>query len=386
MSKIKFNITKNREIEKVIHNLQNIDNEYIFYYDETNNIRKLRIKEDGNFNIPSKDINKNFVLGGIVYKKDITSLDTTKLKEDLDLDKKIIDMKFKNVSKKGCDFLNCMKSEKLTIIFNWILENELNIHFSSLNILYWTIVDILDSTVIHYPNFRYDDINYFKAVLYELVKIDVQTFLKILYKYNYPNIQKHKVNKFLISIKSYVLKNKEKVIDDKKKINEHSVLILADILRNSMNKKLDFLHDNQNNEVIDRLAEFYMRPLGLFKNSHHIFDEEDDVIKYFNQFQFLDGDTDVNYFSFEDSKNNIFIQLSDIVIGILGRYSEFINNLELCQIQNIKDSLNPIQKENLIKLFELCRNAELTSKAFVHYATSIINIEKERLLSLEFLD
>lgn len=44
--------------------LYGLDEEYAFFYDETNNIRKFWIREDGFNERP-----KNFVLGGIVYKK-----------------------------------------------------------------------------------------------------------------------------------------------------------------------------------------------------------------------------------------------------------------------------------------------------------------------------
>ena len=125
--------------------------------------------------------------------------------------------------------------------------------------------------------------NYFKTVLYELAKVDLENFLKILHKYKYPNIQKNKVNKFLIKIKSYILKHKDEVIRNIKEIDEYSILILADILRNAQNEELVFIQNNQNYELIDGLAEFYMRPLGLFKNSEHIFDEEVNIIDYFNE-------------------------------------------------------------------------------------------------------
>jgi hypothetical protein len=416
--KIKYDIAENRDLIIEAFELKNMDEEYKFFYDETNNIRKFRFKEEGGLNIPVEQITKNFVLGGIAHKKDsfIFNLhDFNKFMESLYIDeyikfkKKFEKIKWNNTAiilsfndynyqfrelkkpefklkhiAKG-NLLNCLKSKKLQMLFDWILANDLNIHFSSLNILYWSIVDIIDSCIEYYPNFRYEDLNYFKTVFYELAKVDLESFLKILHKYKYPNIQKNKVNKFIIDIKSYIFKHKDELIHNIKEIDEHSILVLADILRNSNNSELVFIQNNDNYMLIDGFAEFYMRPLGLFKNSQHIFDEEVNIIDYFNKFEFYDGDQILNHFKFEKSHNNSLIQVSDIVVGILGKYNEFINELQFDDIPKIKNNLNTIQKENFAKLFELCKNAELTSKAFTHYMTALTNIEKERLLSLEFI-
>ena len=62
MEKIKLNVTENREIERQLHNLQNIDDKYIFYYDETNNIRKFWFKDENKLNISTNDLTKNLRL------------------------------------------------------------------------------------------------------------------------------------------------------------------------------------------------------------------------------------------------------------------------------------------------------------------------------------
>ena len=52
-----------REIAIAFSGLSHMDNEYTFFYDETNNSRLFRITET-DFNV-SKD--EDFVLGGLVY-------------------------------------------------------------------------------------------------------------------------------------------------------------------------------------------------------------------------------------------------------------------------------------------------------------------------------
>jgi len=185
---MKMNITENRESEIEVMQFENIDNKYTFFYDETNNIRKLFLKENGKVNIQLKELNQNFLLGGVCYEDTttLTSVDFEKLKSDLYLDKKIIEnnweIKFKHIAKG--DFLECLKSKKLKTFLEWIISNNLYIHYSSLDIFYWSIVDILESSVEHYKQFRYEELNYYKMILYEVAKVNIEDFLKILTKYN----------------------------------------------------------------------------------------------------------------------------------------------------------------------------------------------------------
>lgn len=65
------------------------DEKYIFYYDETNNIRKLHLTEDG-----SNAEFKNFVLGGIVHHADKSLGDTDSLIKSLVLQKSAKEIKF----------------------------------------------------------------------------------------------------------------------------------------------------------------------------------------------------------------------------------------------------------------------------------------------------
>ena len=74
-------------------NDSSIDNSYVFFYDETNNIRKLYILDDKTFN--SEPI--VFVLGGIVYKNNRVNFD--ELKNLLKIQKSNNDIKLKHIAK-----------------------------------------------------------------------------------------------------------------------------------------------------------------------------------------------------------------------------------------------------------------------------------------------
>jgi len=380
---IQFDLTKDRKQTIDSMELKNMDKKYTFYYDETNNIRKLRLKKNGTFNIQTNEVNKNFVLAGICHEENKHLLDIQQLKNNLNLDKNNTEIKFKHIAKGT--FIECLTFKKLNIFLDWLSNNDLYIHYSSIDILYWSIVDIIESSVQYYSQFRYKDLDYFKMLFYEIVKVDLENFLKILAKYNYPNIIEKKRNKFLSELMVYIDKNKLPVIKDIDAVNEHSTLVLLDILKNSKNQGLTFIENNIDLELINSFDLFYQRPLGLFNISTHIFDEEEQIMKSFNKVEFYDNEKKLQNFTFEKSHENDLIQISDVVVGILGKYMTFINELKFADISKIKNGLNDLQLDSLTKLFKLLRKSELHSKAFVHHIAPLTAIEKGRLLAQNFL-
>lgn len=65
MKKEIIDVNELREPIILKYGLQNIDNIYTFYYDETNNMRALKVTENG-LNIGEQPI--CFALGGVVHK------------------------------------------------------------------------------------------------------------------------------------------------------------------------------------------------------------------------------------------------------------------------------------------------------------------------------
>ena len=92
------------------HNLNGVDDVYTFYYDETNNIRKFHLVEDGfNVNDPG-----NFVLAGVLHKGIQYQPDIDELLKRLNLQKTTKEIKLKHVGKG--DFEKVISSQKLSII------------------------------------------------------------------------------------------------------------------------------------------------------------------------------------------------------------------------------------------------------------------------------
>lgn len=171
----------------------------------------------------------------------------------------------------------------------------------------------------------------------------------------------------------------DRFLDTRKEL----VDLLIIVFQNSRAKELSFLETNEDLQytLIDNFAEFYRHRTWLFIYSKHTFDEEKHVSpKLTSSVQYYKGDKILNYI-FADSLSEDMIQVSDIIVGILGKYFTFINQVNSSNIEAELATLNSMQKDNLFKLLKLCKEAELYNKAFIHYTSSVINIRKDFLVS-----
>src|SRR5690606_35392581 len=87
----------------------------------------------------------NFVLGGLLHEGAVP--DVQPLIDSFKLQKTVKEVKFKHIA--FGDFLDCLKSQKLNLFFRFLKESNLYVHYSSLNILYWSVVDIVDSAIMN---------------------------------------------------------------------------------------------------------------------------------------------------------------------------------------------------------------------------------------------
>jgi len=87
----------------------------------------------------------------------------------------------------------------------FVKDSDLYVHYSSLNILYWSIVDIVDSAIVSSesaqqlePQFA----NHLKNDLYKLSRLEIESVIQLFYKYEYPNIKKESVLLFIEELTS----------------------------------------------------------------------------------------------------------------------------------------------------------------------------------------
>ncbi|WP_339173129.1 DUF3800 domain-containing protein [Paenibacillus sp. FSL H7-0943] len=367
-----INVNEERDLMIEFQGLENMDVNYTFYYDETNNGRKFHLA-DGRFNI---SIDQNFILGGIVYEGQSNDIEPTELFQRLDLQKTINEVKFKHIA--SGDFINVLKSKKINLILKWISSKKIYLHYTNLNPLYFGIVDIIDSAIVSSETTKAFDIGYANLVkneLYIALNKNIEKTEEIFYQYGYPSIDEDKIVEFLDDIIEII--EPYRYIQKSHLGIETAIQILKASRRN---KSMPFIQDENKHVLMQDYSPFYMQPLRMFKNSMHYFDREDHIEKILKQYKFVDEKKQLDHYSFIDSKSNKFIQLSDIMMGLLGKLYAFIRRNSEEDIKYIISNLGELEKENLNLLNEITWKSHEKCKGFLLKITSDDERIKEQIV------
>lgn len=152
------------------------------FYDETNNYRKVFLS-NGRLNIT---FDSNFVLAGIATKESKDSIVWNNFYKKIGIYNNISELKAKNVFRG--DFLTCLSSQRLNNFLNLLADMDIYVHFLNLNILYWAIIDIVESllSIRNTPNLLQRRAS---SVLLDVVRIDKNNFIKILSSFGYPDVK-----------------------------------------------------------------------------------------------------------------------------------------------------------------------------------------------------
>jgi hypothetical protein len=363
---IDFEISQIREFNKIMAPTADFDSAYTFYYDETNNIKKFYVREsDFNYTFTA-----NFILGGLVHLGQAPNVQP--LIDSFKQQKTAKEVKFKHIA--NGDFLDCLKSEKLKLFFQFIKDSDLYVHYSSLNILYWSLVDIVDSAIGNSdaakqlgPQFA----NHLKNDLYKLSRLEIDSVIELFYKFEYPNIKNDSVLQFIEELTS--------LFDDYINTEEFHFGLesLRQILKEAKKKgSLPFIMDEDDYILLKDLSQFYLRPIYTFKNSTHIFDNEDDIAETLKDYKILDGKEEITNYSFVDSQTNLLIQLSDVLVGIIGKLTNYLNTSSRDKIDADLASLSGIQRENIHLLIDVIDKSHDTNIGFIHSTDSYEEMSK----------
>ncbi len=361
-----FQIQEIRETTKMLARTANFDESYTFYYDETNNLKKFYVREN-DFN---SSFTANFVLGGLVHKGNAP--DVQGLIESFNLQKTTKEVKFKHIA--NGDFIDCLKSKKLQLFLQFLNDNDIFVHYSSLNVFYWAIVDIVDSAIVNSeaamqldPTFA----NHLKNDLYKLSRLEIDSVIELFYNYEYPNIKSDKVIPFIEDLTSLF----DGYIDSPE--YHFGLESLRQILKEAKKaESLPFIMEEEDFVLLKDLSHFYLRPIYLFKNSTHILDNEDSISEIFQDYRILDGDDEIKNYSFVDSQSNPMVQLSDVFVGLIGKFKNYINSNPSTQIQTDLDSLSEIQTTNLNLLISIIDKSENENLGFLHNTDSFEELSK----------
>jgi hypothetical protein len=333
--------------------LYGIKDKWIFYYDETNNIRKLHLTEDG-----ANAEFKNFVLGGIVHRAHSGLPNTDSLIKSLVLQKSATEIKFNQLA--TGPFLGVLNSKRVKTLLKWLIENDINIHYTNFNMLYWSLVDLVDSLWSDKALLKYMPyVQEIKNELFRLSNIDLNVFAKLLRKYRYPNIQRSLNFSFMNEVADHF-----ELLSQEPRAN--ITVLVINLMRHGANLgEMAFLVDNDDDILIENFKSMYLRPICVYPNSIHIFDEEDSVQADLENHVVKFKGRLVDY-SFVNSRQSIGVQISDGICGLLGSYFNFLEENTMEQLKTIKNKLNPAQTATLEILKVLIDKSDEASNGFCY--------------------
>jgi hypothetical protein len=356
---IEFEIAEIEEVArfaKLINPYIDFDTPYTYYYDETNNIKTFYVREN-DFNYT---FSANFVLGGLAHEGDVP--DVQSLINSFNLQKTAKEVKFKHIA--FGEFLDCLKSQKLKLYLQFIKDSDLYVHYSSLNILYWSLVDIVDSAIMSSESASALGLpfaNRLKTDLYKLARLEIDAVIQLFYEFGYPNIKPEQIVEFVEALSNLF---EAYLPEDEFHFGLES---LQQILKAAKKKgSLPFIMDETDYILLSDLSQFYLRPIYTFKFSTHVFDNEDSIRDTLNDYRILDNGIEVKNYSFVDSQDSQLTQLSDIFIGLMGKFTQYRNTHTIEEIEADIQSLTQLQLDNLCFFIDVIIKSEQKNPAFLH--------------------
>ena len=306
------------------------------YYDETNNFRKFYLRDDG-WNCDA--LNMFFVLGGLAIPKG-QSVNTAELLNVLNLQKNVKEIKFHNLAGKATGFQDILNAKKIEVFWNWLNVKNIKIHYIALNYIYYALVDIVDAAMSQYSLYNHELDLSLKDALYEIVKQDIDYFINILFKYGYPKITD--TNEFMKEFLPFI----EEWQSTHEGCNDFITEYLRQVIKAaSRQQNLDFFCDEEKYIVFKDFSSTYVSETLKFSKAEMIFDEEQSISK-------LKIFSDLGV-KFVDSKSEVLVQLSDVVVGMISRYYSFLESEEdiLTTLQEFTKTQNDVLKKflNIVK-------------------------------------
>jgi hypothetical protein len=396
---------------------------YFFYLDETGNYKELNYNSDKDkLNLPIETLlNDFFVLGGIVY--EINHFDIKKLfLEFKEKWGKFGELKYSNLAGSGRrrkSFSKILEQSIISDLLELLLKNNIYLTYSVTNPLYWIVIDIIDKfsdgrlitlykTYFYLSSLFLEEIknikflaqteeevsnryNFLQLKLYSyiltafyslkeelflIIKKHLDTFSKLISKYLPLDLEdKKRAKAFLRDLEKLCFSSSEKTIylkdffrladkslynpffiKDPQNFVEKFFDIFIYVYRQNpfLGKKI---FRKSNKIVLDDFSSIYLNYCITFPNSNIIYDREGSIEKKFKEdFQVKD----LCSYTFLDSRNEILIQIADIISGL-------IRNLHICVLKNqCKEVMkSKTAEQNLKILSALIAKSEERCPAFI---------------------
>lgn len=305
------------------------------YYDETENCRSIAYR-DGTI-ADARTMERTFILGGIAILGEGAENELSA--RIAPLIPRSGEMKARTVLGGSDDFARVLRRRETTRFLESIDQPGIAVHYHSQDNLYYAIVDIVDSMIAgsgHGHMFALH--RELKNALYLCARIDPVGFLENLAAFGFPNVPPGEVCPFCEFIENSLLDFLETHSESLSFEDRFFIETLRQMARaSSRSESLALLKDNPPDTLVEGFSDHYQQVCLFFPKAFHCFDDETHV-----SMDIVDG---VNY-DFMDSELNLFVQLSDVWVGLLSRCFRFLGKWADDRNPDVF-AHNPIALENL---------------------------------------
>ncbi|RRD90826.1 DUF3800 domain-containing protein [Conchiformibius steedae] len=356
-----------------------------FYFDETNNIRKFYLSSKKMNYVNSMDT--PFILGGVAMRPSLLNdikfeLSIEELFKKWGVQTSQKEVKFKHIA--NGDFPTILTSKKLDNLFDFLNEQEIFIHMYVLDVIHWSLIDIIESKCAFNvcKEFLWIDERIFyevKALLTEIARTFMRDFFKELFELGYPDIS-NKQDDFISFLKKYLCKYARSQEYKNSPIHPLLLKILWIIFiefekNDDENDAFCLLKGELAYNLIKEFNDFYLYRIEQFPNSHLLFDEEKQVMDRLKDFP----SKHLNY-KFIKSNGNKLIQMSDILIGFVRCLFNYLSGINYANVEENYQNLDEIQKKCLQKFFLIYEKSVSKDEKMVVFTCSIFDLFKFNLL------
>lgn len=341
------------------HPLPGVDEAFTFYYDETNNVRRLHLTPEG-MNIRRPD---SFVLGGVLHAGTARPIDLAPLRASLRLQPTVKELKLRHLGSGG--FLELLGSPKIECLLQWLTDQGFLVHYQVTDLLYWSVVDIVDSILSEAKaSHLFAAHRMLKDSLYALLRDDVDGTAELLACYTYPDVGRDRRGAFIGELFGLLEQHEQRLPHFEFYMLKGLLQIARDL------PALPYLEDEEPNVLIDGFGSFFLNRLCLFKRSEHILDDEKQIEAYLRSLDLDDGEAPLRHFRFANSRSEPGIQLSDPVAGLLGKLFTYINRTSIEEIGADMSGLSAQERVSLTLLARLLDRSTDASPAFAQFVIS----------------
>lgn len=340
--------------------IPSLNGKYSFYYDETGNVRKFRLTESG---VNAEEgVANDFILGGVLFKGDTPPCNLDILYDELKI--KVPEIKFRTLAGRGADFWTAIGKKPIHQFLTWLEGSGLYIHYATLNNMYFSIVDIVDSLFVTQPqfDFGYEWVQGLKASLYRFVVEHLDEIHPILYRYSYPSIGKADIKDFCYELSGLI-----QSYGDEDFLLENFRQLLK---TNGRRGELIFIEDNTPGLLVEEYTGLRAARCELYKDSMHYFDKEAEAeVSIRKMLSPLNGE-ELNNNKFIDSKGERLIQVSDVWVGLLGKLFFMLDQSTPETIKTKVESITKEQKECIQIINSLIDRSESLNIALIQNVNS----------------